>query len=306
MLTLVAGAIASACHRETSRPVASSSAPKKAEPDAPESKRKIVRSIEVLDWKMPTEFGSEKRCMVLVPRPIAPGTKLPLLVALHGLGEANDPESGATGWPKRYDLEKTMLRLYDAPIAGDVFGGFVTPERLVEVNAQLAKRAFEGVIVACPYMPSFIGTAAIPFEMYAQWLGDRLLPRIRSELPVIGTAKTTGIDGVSLGGWCALRVGLHRPDLFGAIGTLQPSIADQPMVEWATAMIAQKIEGRPLHIVTSTEDYFRYANTLLDQRLTAKSIPHEFLLTPGPHDYPWNRGAGGVEMLLWHDRVLRV
>jgi iron(III)-salmochelin esterase len=26
---------------------------------------------------------------------------------------------------------------------------------------------------------------------------------------------------------------------------------------------------------------------------------------PGGHDYTFNRGPGGIEMLLWHDRVLR-
>jgi hypothetical protein len=31
----------------------------------------------------------------------------------------------------------------------------------------------------------------------------------------------------------------------------------------------------------------------------------EHLVVPGPHDYPFNRGPGAIEMLLWHDRVLR-
>ncbi|MBK7401145.1 MAG: esterase [Myxococcales bacterium] len=304
VLGVLAGVVASACERPVARPAPS--APTAKPPEAPPKPPKIARSIEILDWKFPTEFGSEKRCVVLVPRPIPVGQRLPVVVALHGLGEATDAESGAFGWARRYDLDKTMPRLFDdLPIAGDVFGGFVTPERLVEVNAGLEQHPFAGVIVACPYMPSFVGGGAMSFETYAQWMGDRLLPRLRAELPVLPDAKATGIDGVSLGGWCALRVGLHRPDLFGAIGTLQPAIADASMVDHAMALLQQKLGGRPLQIVTSTEDYFRETCTQLHQRLTAKGIAHAFRVTPGPHDYPWNKGAGGVEMLLFHDRALR-
>ena len=43
----------------------------------------------------------------------------------------------------------------------------------------------------------------------------------------------------------------------------------------------------------------------LDAALTQRRIPHEFRLLAGPHDYPFNRGPGGVEMLLFHDRALR-
>jgi hypothetical protein len=50
---------------------------------------------------------------------------------------------------------------------------------------------------------------------------------------------------------------------------------------------------------------YRQTLTELDKRLTAKNIPHEFAITPGPHDYPWNKGPGAIEMLLWHDRKLR-
>lgn len=296
------GSAATACARAVARPAPSPAPPASTVTSAP---TKVARSVELLDWKFPTELGSEKRCVVLVPRPIPKERRLPVVIALHGLGEATDPESGAFGWARRYDLEKTMLHLHDdLPLAGDVFGGFVTPERLVEVNAGLAQHPFEGVIVACPYMPSFVGGGALSFETYAQWMGERLLPRLRTEVPALPDAKATGIDGVSLGGWCALRVGLHRPDLFGAVGALQPAI-DPSMVDFATALVQQKLGGRPLQIVTSTEDYFLETNKRLDQRLTQKNIPHAFRITPGPHDYPWNKGAGGVEMLLFHDRALR-
>ena len=36
----------------------------------------------------------------------------------------------------------------------------------------------------------------------------------------------------------------------------------------------------------------------------ADHVAHDFADIPGPHDYPFNRGPGAIELLLWHDRVL--
>lgn len=274
------------------RVVASTSPPPPPEP----------RTIEILDWTFPSEMGGPKRATVLLPRPVR--EKLPVLVALHGLGETTDPLTGANAWPKSYALDKAYQRLLEPPLHPEDFQNLVTSERLSEINESLAKRALGGVIVVCPYLPKDIG-GAFPMELYAQWLGERLLPRVRSELPAMSDVAATGIDGVSLGGWSALRIGMLRPDLFGVVGALQPAVIDQPMIEWAVQLLAQNLKGRPFRFVTSTEDLYRYTLTELDKRLTAKSIAHEFLMTPGPHDYPWNKGPGSIEMVLWHDRTLR-
>lgn len=286
------------------RPPTTPAAPPVATTAAPSAEPAIARTVEVLEWTFPAEMGGEKRATVVLPRPIPKGTKLPVLVALHGLGETIDPITGARAWPKSYALDRAYQRLLEPPLHPEDFNGFVVSERLSEINDRLSKRAFEGVIVVCPYMPKDIG-GAFPIELYAKWLGDRLLPRVRAELPAMDTPQNTGIDGVSLGGWSAIRIGMLRPDLFGVVGALQPALVDNGMVEWAMSLLTQKLAGRPFRFVTSTEDLYRYTLTELDKRLTAKNVPHEFLLTPGPHDYPWNKGPGSIELLLWHDRALR-
>ena len=294
------GGIASACAERERRPpprgpvrgAAISAAPTPA----------IVRTIEVLDWTFASEMGGPKRATVLVPRPTP--DKLPVLVALHGLGETTDPVTGANAWPKSYALQRAYERMLEPPLHPDDFQNLVTSERLSEINESLIKRALGGVIVACPYLPKDIG-GGVPMELYGQWLGERLLPRVRSELPVSSDVRATGIDGVSLGGWAAIRIGMLRPDLFGVVGALQPAIVDNAMVDWAVSLLAQNLKGRPFRFVTSTEDLYRGTLTELDKRLTGKGIPHEFAMTPGPHDYPWNKGPGSIEMLLWQDRALR-
>ena len=39
--------------------------------------------------------------------------------------------------------------------------------------------------------------------------------------------------------------------------------------------------------------------------LRARGVAHDVRELAGPHDYVFNRGPGGVEMLLFHDRALR-
>jgi len=259
--------------------------------------------IDIVDWSFPADGGFEKRVVVIVPKALPAGTKLPLLVTLHGMGETVDARTGAYGWLESYTLDVTLSNLRHPPLDVAAFQGFVTPERLAQINADLATQPFGGMVIACPYLPRDIGSESTPFDAYTRFLGDKLLPRLRNEAPVLADARNTGIDGVSLGGMNALRFGLMRPDLFGVIGALQPAVYD----DVGTAdYIAQKLAKRPLRIVTSSEDVYKDTLTTMSMALTDRSVAHQFAVTPGPHDYAWNKGAGGIEMALWHDRVQRM
>jgi hypothetical protein len=278
--------------------------PASAAASAPRPRARDPRAgLEILDWTFPNDPPDiAHRAVVLVPRPLPAGRKLPVLVALHGMGETQTPERGAHGWLDWYALDAGLAALRAPPLTAEDFQGFVTEERLSTVNADLARRAFEGLIVVCPYVPSGIGYA-VTFEDWARWLGETLLPRVRRETPALDGARATGIDGVSLGGMTALQIGLSHPELFGAVGALQPAI--RGAVGDYVELAAQKLGGRPLRLVTSTEDFFRDAVTDASDRLKSKGIAHDFLLTQGPHDYAWNKGPGAIEMPLWHDRKLR-
>jgi enterochelin esterase-like enzyme len=116
----------------------------------------------------------------------------------------------------------------------------------------------------------------------------------------------TGIDGVSMGGRLALLVGLSRPDVFGAVGALQPALkaSEGPMIsELARAAMAK--HPVQLRLVSSEADPFLPAIRAVSTQLRADGVVHEFLVLHGHHDYEFNRGPGGTEMLLWHERALR-
>lgn len=251
-------------------------------------------------------FEGNGRAAVLVPAWTA-GQRLPMLVAMHGRGEAmKGPEKGVLGWPRDYALVRAFERLAAPPITNEDLEGFADPARLAATNEGLRARPFAGVVVVCPYSPDVDLRKPAEIRAYATYLMNVVLPRAKKELPVLGSAASTGIDGVSLGGALSLRIGLANAASFGAVGTLQPAIGED-QVEDFTALARSAREKNPelaLRLLTSKEDYFRRAIEKTSAAWRAAGLAHDYADVPGPHDYPFNRGPGAIEMLLWHDRVL--
>lgn len=109
-----------------------------------------------------------------------------------------------------------------------------------------------------------------------------------------------------MGGRLALLVGLTRPDVFGAVGALQPAMkATEGAMFSALAGDAMKKNEILLRLVSSEADPFLSAIRATSETMRADGVTHEMLVVPGHHNYAWNRGPGGVEMVLWHERVLR-
>jgi pimeloyl-ACP methyl ester carboxylesterase len=244
--------------------------------------------------------------VILRPKNVQ-NTRFPVLVALHGHGEAiKGPELGALGWPNDYALVKALDRVCAPPLTADDFEGLVEEDHLREINASLAARPWRGLVVVCPYLPDLDLRRDTEILDYGKFVASVLLPRVVSEMPAIAGAASTGIDGVSLGGAVALRAGLAAPDVFGAVGALQPAIDDarvSELVDLARAARAKR-PSLALRITTSHEDYYRDVVRSLDAAWSAANVAHDFAELPGPHDYVFNRGPGAYEMLMWHARVL--
>ncbi|MBI4703878.1 MAG: esterase [Deltaproteobacteria bacterium] len=231
----------------------------------------------------------------------------PLLVALHGRGEAvRGLVRGARGWRNDYALGRAHAALSRGSLVAEDFGGLVRPERLAVLNAALRAEPYRGLCVACPYTPALPDPSEAGARPFASFLLDQLIARVRRELGPKAGREATGIDGVSMGGRLALLVGLSHPEVFGAVGALQPaiSVADAPWLAKLAAAASARAPGA-LRLVTSDADPLRPACEKLSERLRAEGVEHQLLVTPGPHDYVWNRGPGAIEMLFWHDRVLR-
>lgn len=267
-------------------------------------------TVRVETWKFTARSGSSESAAAtaIVPAWGAPGEKFPLLIALHGRGEAlKPPAEGAMGWPKDYELVRAIARLCAPPVTAADFESFVENGRLARLNDELSARPFGGLVVLCPHLPDIDTRDTKRIDEFSSFLFREIVPRAVRELPVLDDPKNTGIDGVSLGGAAALWVGLRAPEHFAAVGTLQPAIgdADAPLIVEALIRAREKQPKLRFRLLSSTDDYFRGSVEAADKALREKGIDHEMLLVPGPHDYPFNRGPGAIEMLMWHDRQLR-
>jgi len=272
-------------------------------PPLPEAGVGARGQVKTETWTL----GADGRAVAIVPSWTPPDERLPLLLALHGRGEAQKgPALGVMGWPKDYALLRAIERVCAPPLTTADFETFVEPKRLAAHNEALARREFAGIVIVCPYSWDVDLRKPPQIREYTEYVMGAVLPRARKELPVLGTPGATGIDGVSLGGALALRIGLVNAESFGAVGTLQPAIGVDQVPEYTELARAARARNASLklRLLTSHDDYFKRAILGASSAWRAAAIDHEVEDLPGPHDYPFNRGPGAIEMLLWHDRVL--
>src|SRR5438067_12651927 len=160
-LGAIAACFAAGCGRTTSTPSTIASAtgsksssgsasaststapPVESAPYPQDVPKKLIANDDLAlhDWSLPGDPKISKRCVVLVPRHLALGERVPLLVALHGLAETVDETLGAYAWVDKYGIADGYAHLR-APetmtIAG--LGKMISQERLDELHASLASK----------------------------------------------------------------------------------------------------------------------------------------------------------------------
>ena len=262
-----------------------------------------------LTWVYDRTPVGAMQVVVSVP-PARKNEKLPVLIAMHGRGEAfKGPERGARGWIDDYWMPKAITRLSSPPLVAADFLGMVETTRLTRLNASLRARPYRGLIVVCPYTPDILAgarpfSAAVPLERF---LVDDLLPRVYRETPAVGSAAATGIDGVSLGGRASILVGLARPQAFGVVAAVQAAFDAGDATELASRAKKARAGNSKLvlRLLTSDRDFFVGANRTIAAAWEGAGVDNRLDVVRGDHSYEFNRGPGVYEMLLFHDRRLR-
>lgn len=234
-----------------------------------------------------------------------PGERLPIVVALHGRGEARrGMDDGYLGWAVDYEMPAAFGALERGRLRRGDYGGYVRAAHLEARNAALASRPFGGVLVVTPYTPDLADEAAGSEAIlaYASWIAGPVLTVVRDRFDFAArTRDGTGIDGVSLGGMLALEVGLRHPETFGAVGAIQPAISERFE---ALALLPTTEADQEIRLLSSDDDPFLPPTLALSDALTARTIEHDLLVVPGPHGYAFNRGPGSIELLWFGDRAL--
>ncbi|MET0594308.1 MAG: hypothetical protein ABW133_16520 [Polyangiaceae bacterium] len=287
------------------------SAPPTVSPGKPRDTAEVAREagFDLLDLKVGGARELARRAFVLVPRDVPAGSRLPMLILLHGLGETTSEDAGVRAWIDRYGLVSSYARLTRPPVAPTTSRGDLTADRAREINAELGKRPYDGkIVLVCPFTPNVWRTPdpRQSLDRYAAWLTDSLLPEVTAKTPVDSSPARTGLDGCSLGGFVGLEVFLRKPQRFGAWGGVQSALGEAAAPSYASRLAAALSQAgtRRLHVETSTGDPFCKANVALSRELEKKGVAHDRAVLPGPHDQPFLREVGTLEMLLWHDRAL--
>jgi len=164
------------------------------------------------------------------------------------------------------------------------------------------------VFVVGVYTPDLMAEVEHPerIDAYAAWVAEKLVPKVQRMFPVVSQdARMVGVDGVSLGGMVALEVGLRHPEVFRAVGTMQPAIRGREAELAARAERAGRSFPQTLRLLSSDHDPLLDTTRKLSEELRKRHVAHTLEVTPGAHDYAFNQGPGAIQLLYFHDRALR-
>ena len=234
---------------------------------------------------------------LVVVRPEGPGP-WPVVYALPGLGEMKrGPRISSHGWVTHYGLREAMNAVLRGNVTSKDLQGLVKGDTLKPYRDRAAR--FKGLVIVCPATPVKLKAS------FRTYLIDTVIPWAERTLPIRRGPAFRGIDGISLGGRHALRIGLARPELFKAIGT------EQAAARGLSSLANRLVRARPaafahlkVGLITSKHDGFREPVRKLNRTLTRLGVSTYFTVTPGRHDKRFARGPGAVEMLLFHDTAL--
>jgi predicted alpha/beta superfamily hydrolase len=155
-------------------------------------------------------LGTARRVSIYLPPGYdGSGARYPTLYLQDGQNLFDPGRAFVPG--QDWGLDETVEQLIHA--------GQVAPLILVGVDHAGADRLHEYTPTCDPRR-----RAGGRLDAYARFLVDELKPWLDARYRTRADAAATGIGGSSLGGLAALAVGLARPDVFGRVAALSPSL----------------------------------------------------------------------------------
>jgi S-formylglutathione hydrolase FrmB len=228
-------------------------------------------------------------CIFLPPSYDADRTRrFPILYFLHGLGENEQVLLNSDGW------------------------------QIIE-DAWTQKTLGEFVIVAPAAGRSFYINSKDGKVRYEDFFIQEFVPAIEKNYRIRAGRNSRGLDGISMGGYGALRLALKYPNLFGSVSAHSAALIEKPPTVEATPQQQEQIArvlgnafgvpfdraywnrespftivrgelkpvGMKIYFDCGTEDDFGFnlGAQQFDDLLKSRGITHEFHLYPGSHNW---------------------
>lgn len=256
-------------------------------------------------WRFETKRFSPKGLLTSLAVPAAGVAPSGVAILLHGLGEAHDEKLGARAWLDRYGLPRALSALQAPRTLEASSRGDLTAERAAQLRDALEQEPWVPMLVVCPHTPNLLkkGTPESRFTAFSQEL-DALIAAVTQEHELVKPRLALG--GCSMGGGIALELAHLWKAKLACVSGLQAAIVTR--AGELPALFAQGTNPTtPLQLVTSQGDPFRAGNERLFQALKASAPGRDvtFLCPPGPHDQPWLRNVGTLEMLAFMSNRLK-
>jgi S-formylglutathione hydrolase FrmB len=179
------------------------------------------------------------------------------------------------------------------------------------------------LIIVCPdggYNSWYWNSPVNPKSQYETFVSDELVKSIDAKYSTIKDRTGRAITGLSMGGHGALYLAFKHQDVFGAAGSMSGGVDIRPFPNsWDMAKQLGTYAEQPemwekntvinlLNLLTpnslaiiidcGTDDFFFKVNENLHQQLIYRNIPHDFIIRPGAHTWPYWTNAVKYQMLF--------
>lgn len=219
--------------------------------------------------------------------------------------------------PDSYSKDKVYPVVYLLHGAGDNYSGWIKKAPTVALTADLYQQ-----IIVCPDGNSTSWYFDSPVNKdwkYETYVTKELIPFIDGHFQTVKDRKGRAITGLSMGGHGALYLAFKHQDLFGAAGSMSGGVDIRPFpkswkIEQKLGSYAEYPENWEKNTVTNmlnlltpnsialiidcgTEDFFYKVNVNLHDKLMERNIPHDFIIRPGGHTWPYWENAVKYQMM---------
>lgn len=227
------------------------------------------------------------KAVVITPDNYDKTKQYPVVYLLHGYSD------NYTVWPKAQAVVKSADQYNQIVVCAD--GGF------------------SSWYWDSPVDPSF---------KYETYISKELVAWVDDHYSTIKSAGGRAIAGLSMGGHGALYLAIKHPDVFGATGSMSGGVDIRPFPNnWDMAKRLGKYAEAPdlwekntvinmLHLIQpktlsiiidcGTEDFFYEVNQELHRQLLYRNIPHDYIIRPGGHTWPYWENAVKYQLLFFH------
>ncbi len=223
--------------------------------------------------------------------------------------------------PDSYNKSETYPVVYLLHGATGNYQDWVTKAPVVK---ELADQY--NVIVVCPdggFTSWYFDSPVDSTYKYETFVTTELLNYIDSHYSTIKDKSGRAITGLSMGGHGGLYLGFRHQDIYGAAGSMSGGVDIRPFPKnwdiskrlgtldenpeyWeknSVVNMVELLEGSKLKIIfdCGVDDFFYEVNIDLHNKLLDMKYPHDFIVRPGVHNWPYWNNSVKYQFLFFSD-----